>query len=299
MFWYCYDSSRQPLGAGSLGIVYLGLRCDNQDRVAIKKINEAYIHNALIRALVRYEASMVFVHPKIVKMIGLCEQANGAIYLICEYVPGITMADRANQLEVASQDEKIRQITEDICAILPALEHMHDLGFIHRDIKPSNMMIDNSSNVKLMDLGIAIPMHMTQYGGLREFVGTPEYASPEQVQCNPCDERSDIYSLGVTMYELITGENPFRGATKEDTFYRQLQFPLPANETIPDALYAIIEKATNKLPEQRYASIGELHQDLLDYLNNSKNCKKFDVDIDIFVYIIIGIVIITLFFILI
>jgi serine/threonine-protein kinase len=246
---------------------------------------------------------MVFDHPKIVRMIGLCEQRDGSVYLLCEYVPGITMADRASQLEVASRGEKIRQITEDICSILPALEHMHKLGYIHRDIKPSNMMVDNSSNVKLMDLGIVAPMHMTQYGS-REFVGTPEYASPEQIQCLPCDQRSDIYSLGVTMYELLTGTSPFRGETKEDTLYRQLQSPLPSNENIPDRLYKIIERATNKLPEQRYTTVEELKHDLTSYLNSDGESSKlgketFGFDTELLLYIIIiGIVVIALFFLL-
>lgn len=301
--WYCYDSSRPPLGAGSLGVVYLGFRCDNQERVAIKKIHEAYVNNAQIRSLVYYEASMVFDHPKIVKMIGLCENANGGLYLICEYVPGVTLADRARQLGVASHNERVRQVVEDISAILPALEHMHNMGFIHRDIKPSNIMVDNSSNVKLMDLGIAVAMHLTQYGSIREFVGTPEYASPEQVQCGYCDGRSDIYSLGVTMYELLTDANPLIGKTQEDTFYQQLQLPLPANDMIPDALYKIIEKATNKLPEHRYSTANEMNQALLDYLNqaqcpDTQNSKIVGFDIDVFILglVIVAIVVVVLFF---
>lgn len=267
--WYCYDSSRPPLGEGAIGIVYLGFRCDNQDRVAIKRINDNYVNNPVVRGMVRYEASMVFSHPNIVRIVGLCEGANGrgGMYLICEYVPGITFKDRAIQLSVVSQVNATRQVLEDVRALLPGLEYLHKKGFIHRDIKPSNMMIDNSANVKLMDLGTIIAVDQMLQNTQLEFVGTPSYASPEQVRCMPCDARSDIYSIGLVLYELLTGENPFDGSTRDEIFNKQLYMSLPQNDTLPSNLYDIIRKATNKNAEERFASVGELDAALSDYLD--------------------------------
>jgi len=290
--WYYYDSAKPPLGEGAIGIVYLGFRCDTQDRVAIKRVNNIYVDNPIVRQLVRYEASMVFDHPNVVKMIGLCEYSNGRgdMFLICEYVPGITFKDRATQLSVVSHKDATRQVIEDIRAMLPGLAYLHENGFIHRDLKPSNIMIDSASNVKLMDLGTVISMSQMQKAPQLEFVGTPSYASPEQVECKPCDVRSDIYSLGVVLYELLTGENPFSGSTREDSFHKHIYMPLPSHAALPSKLYSIIEKATSKNAEERYTSIGEFDMALADYLaqegNNSS--KVFKTIFPVVILIIIG-----------
>ncbi len=266
--WYCYDSSRPPLGEGSIGSVYLGFRCDNQDRVAVKRIKRNLVDNPVVRNFVRYEASMVFAHPNIIKMIGLCEYADGKgdMYLICEYVPGITFKDRAMQLAIVSHVDATRQVLEDVKALLPGLDFLHKRGFVHRDLKPSNIMIDNASNVKLMDLGtIILTDQMHKYAQL-EFIGTPSYASPEQIQCMPCDARSDIYSIGIVLYELLTGVNPFDGSSQDEIFHKHLYMTLPYNNRLSPELYQIIEKATRKKAEDRFASIGELDAALTDYL---------------------------------
>ncbi len=266
--WYCYDSSKPPLGEGSIGIVYLGFRCDNQDRVAIKRINSKFVNNPIIRGFVRYEASLRFTHPNIIKMIGLCEYTNGIgdMYLICEYIPGVTFKDRAIQLSVVSQVNATRQVLEDIKALLPGLEYLHSRGFVHRDLKPSNIMIDNSSKVKIMDLGTVILSDQMRRNTQLDFVGTPNYASPEQVQCMPCDARSDIYSIGVVMYELLTGENPFNGSSREEIFNKHLYMPLPPCNKLSPKLYSIIEKATRKNAEDRFSSVWELDVALTEYL---------------------------------
>ena len=270
--WYCYDSSKPPLGTGALGIVYIGFRCDNQDRVAIKKIHNDFVNNPVIRRIVRHEASLIFDHPNIIKMIGWCEYTNGIgdLYIISEYVPGVTFKDRAIQLSVVSQASATKQVLEDIKALLPGLEYLHTRGFVHRDLKPSNIMIDNSSNVKIMDLGTVVQSYQMHQHAMSEFVGTPSYASPEQVLGMPSDARSDIYSIGVVMYELLTGENPFNGTSREEIFHKHLYMPLPPNDKLPLKLYKIIEKATHKNVTRRYSSTGELDAALTDYLAHAE-----------------------------
>lgn len=272
--WYCYDSTGYTLGDGAMGVVYLGFRCDNQDRVAIKKVKDKYAGNRLIRECARNEALITISHPNIVKMIGYCEYAPdyGPIYILSEYIPGITFEDHVKKrLSVLPVEERIRRIISDMLPILSAVQYLHDNGIVHRDIKPSNLMIDSTSQVKLMDLGVSIPLRDITTNAY-EFVGTPEYAAPELIPSSGiervADARVDIYAVGVTLYELFVGVNPFAGSSYDETLYRQLYWELPENSVLPAKLFAIIKKATEKKPELRYGTIAEMHDELSRFLQN-------------------------------
>lgn len=277
--WYYYDYTSQPLGEGAMGSVYLGFDCTNQDRVAIKRVKDEYAEIAQVRDCARREASLRFLHPNIVRMIGLCEYAygHGPMFILSEYIAGITFDVHVRmRLSLLPGEERIVRIVEHIRPVLSALQYLHNNGVIHKDIKPSNIMIDNRSCVKLMDLGVANSFrnearHM--YG----FIGTPQYAAPEQIADAGAeavvDPRTDIYSFGVTLYELITGCNPFNGASEAETLHNRRNKELPKNDAIPPRLFAVIARATAKDPDARYRSALEMDAGLEHYLSEAKGPK--------------------------
>ena len=148
--------------------------------------------------------------------------------------------------------------------VLDALEYIHSKGVVHRDIKPSNIMIEHGSNVRLMDLGIA-RMNSGNNFSLLGFIGTPQYSAPEQILRDKSESNdslqicaaTDIYALGVTMYELITGVNPFKSDRDAETLTRQIKDILPADKKIPSKLLAVLRKATDKSVLNRYQTANE------------------------------------------
>ena len=259
--WFCYDPSQKPLGKGSMGTVYMGYQVNNCTPVAVKRVNDYYANNATIRARAKQEASLAFRHQNLIEMIGYCEYApnEGPIFLISKYVSGENIDDfLKSNIDPASRTEKTCNA---ICQVLNALEYVHSRGVIHRDIKPSNIMVEQGYNVRLMDLGIARMNDgnsFSRYG----FIGTPQYAAPEQilrektgtVQINAS---TDLYALGVTFYELLTGKNPFDSQTEVDTLTRQLRESLPNDKVIPKKLMEVIWKATEKEQSKRFQSAVE------------------------------------------
>lgn len=278
--WFCYDYKLQPLGQGALGIVYLGFDCNSHQRVAIKKIRDEYTNNRYVRQSARAEASKIFYHPNIVHTIGLCEenQHNGAMYIISEYIPGVTFESFVRtRLNNLSKTERIVRIVSEMRQILDALKYLHNLGILHKDIKPSNIMIDSVLRVKLTDLGISEAYHK-QIRTIKEFIGTPQYAAPEMIPesgiSSPIDARTDLYAFGVTLYELITGFNPFAGATNDETLHNQLCRVLPENSELPRKLFKILEKATAKEPDKRYQTATEFDNALVEFLIYAQSKNK-------------------------
>ncbi len=260
--WYCYNPYEPPLGSGAMGDVYKGYRCKNGALIAIKKVKDAYANNIQIRQRAKQEASLAFRHPNLVEMIGYCEYApdHGPIFILSNYVQGENIDDYVKSLgDVVGRVEKICSA---ICSVLNALDYVHSRGVIHRDIKPSNIMVENGSNVRLMDLGIARMNGGNKFSSFG-FIGTPEYSAPEQllreqngmaVQINAT---TDIYELGITFYELLTGENPMACAEEAMTLTKQMKEPLPASDKIPRKLMQVIWKATEKEQSARYQTALE------------------------------------------
>lgn len=275
--WYYYDSNSIPLGKGAMGTVYLGFSCDSNQRIAVKRVKDIYANNKMIRERAKLEASLSFSHPNLVQMIGLCEYNSdtGPIFILSGYIAGITLETHVReQLNNLSPNERVKKISHEICLVLDALQYLHSRGVVHRDVKPSNIMLENGSNVKLMDLGIARMNGGNKYSSYG-FIGTPQYAAPEQIlrdgKNTEINAQTDIYATGITFYELLTGVNPFKTEIEADVLSRQMSMKLPYDKKIPKRLYKVILKATEKTPNKRYKSATEFKFAIIEALDPNKN----------------------------
>ena len=269
--WYCYNPKEQPLGSGAMGDVYRGYRCKDGSVIAVKKVKDAYANNKMIRERARQEASLAFRHPNLVEMIGYCEWSpeSGPIFILSHFVHGEDIDKYARKFD--QSPNRVEKICNAVCSVLDALDYVHSRGVIHRDIKPSNIMIENESNVRLMDLGIARMNGGNKFSSFG-FIGTPEYSAPEQmlreqngsnVQINAT---TDIYELGITFYELLAGKNPMSCPSEAETLTKQMKEPLPSSDRIPRKLMKVIWKATEKEQSKRYQTALEFKQAIKDAL---------------------------------
>lgn len=260
--WYCYNPADEPLGSGAMGTVYLGYRCRNGEKIAVKRVKDRFANNKMIRERARQEASLAFRHQNLVEMIGYCEYApeHGPIFILSKFVSGMQVDEYVDKYFKDSPD-RVEKICNIIYPVLDALDYVHSRGVIHRDIKPSNIMIENESNIRLMDLGIARMNGGNQFSAFG-FIGTPQYSAPEQITRDKnnsvqINASTDIYELGITFYELLTGENPFDTPTETETLTKQMKEALPGNEKIPRRLMQVIWKATEKEQEKRYQTAAD------------------------------------------
>lgn len=246
------------LGEGGMGVVYRAT--DNIEReVAIKALH-AHLTRDESR-LQRFRSEAVALgrlhHPNIATLFALHEQ-NGAYYMVMEFVQGETLEDLVKRNGALP----LKTALELFCDALRGFEHAHARGVIHRDIKPSNLMLSRDGTVKITDFGIARMAgsgRMTQTGKL---IGTLEYMSPEQVRGLEQDARSDIYSLGILLFELVTGRIPFSSTSDFDLMRAQLEDAAPPARTfvadLPPALDAVLQKSLAKDPNARFQSVGEM-----------------------------------------
>lgn len=274
--WYYYDPNSTPLGDGAMGTVYIGYSCSSNQRIAVKRVKDIYANNKMIRERAKQEASLSFSHPNLVQMIGLCEvnPNYGPIFILSGYIAGITLDTHVKeQLNLLPQEDRIEKISNEVCKVLDALQYLHSRGVVHRDVKPSNIMIENGSVVRLMDLGIARLNGGNKYSSYG-FIGTPQYAAPEQIlrdsDNTEINAQTDIYALGVTYYELLTGKNPFQTKVEAEILSRQIKMKLPHDKKIPRSIYNVILKATEKVPSKRYKSASEFKFAILDALQRSR-----------------------------
>lgn len=268
--WYCYDPTSSPLGSGAMGTVYMGYRVKDGARMAIKRVKDSYSNNPMIRERAKQEASLAFRHHNLVEMIGYCEYTptNGPIFLVSKFVSGKNIDDYAK--EFLNGSDRVEKICHAVFQVLDALEYVHSRGVIHRDIKPSNIMVEDDSNIRLMDLGIARMNDgnkFSQYG----FIGTPQYSAPEQIlrdknRTVQINAATDLYALGITLYELLTGDNPFDADTEVDTLTRQMRESLPAHEAVPKRVMTVIAKATEKEQSKRFQTATEFREALKEAL---------------------------------
>jgi len=251
-----------------MGIVYQGFDPVIGRTVAIKTmltegLTPAEFEDFKARFQREAQAAGILNHPNIVTVYDFGED-NGVLYLAMEFLEGKSLQDIVEEEGVLAP-ERIIPIYEQVCA---ALDEAHSHKIIHRDVKPANIMILHSGLVKVTDFGIAkiLSTGMTQAG---QILGTPNYMSPEQVRGRQIDGRSDLFSLGVILYELVTGEKPFAGQNITTVIYRIVnENPIPPREldaTIHPGLSYVIQKALAKNPDERYQTCRELAEDLKNY----------------------------------
>ncbi len=258
------------LGRGSMGVVYRGFDPIIGRTVAIKTmLTEGLPPGEFEEFKARFQreaqAAGVLGHPNIVTVYDFGED-QGILYLAMEFLEGKSLQKLVEEQNVLPI-ETIIPIYEQVSS---ALDRAHEHKIVHRDIKPANIMILASGLVKVTDFGIAkmMSLGMTQAG---QILGTPNYMSPEQVKGRPVDGRSDIFSLGVILYELVTGEKPFGGQNITTVIYKIMnENPIPPREldaTIHPGLSYVIGKALAKNPDERYQTCRELIEDLRNYKN--------------------------------
>ena len=259
------------VGAGGMGEVYRAHDPSLDRRVAIKLLPPETAADPKSRQRLRHEAMAVAAidHPYICKIFEIGEDAT-ALFLVMEYVPGDTL-DRRLAAGRLPLPEALRLAGE----IAEALEEAHARGFLHRDLKPANIMVTPPGHVKVMDFGLAkrvedLPEHdaatreltakaLTAHGAI---VGTPDYMSPEQVKGLALDRRSDLFSFGVILAEMISGRHPFRRPSVGETLSSVLREPADLGEDIPQNVMAVLQRLLAKNPEDRYESAADVRADL-------------------------------------
>lgn len=261
------------LGFGGMSEVHLARDQRLHRDVAIKVLRADLARDPSFYLRFRREAqnAAALNHPAIVAVYdtGEAETESGPLpYIVMEYVDGVTLRDMVHNDGPLAEQRAI-EIIADACQ---ALNFSHQHGIIHRDVKPANIMISKTNAVKVMDFGIARALadsgNMTQTAAV---IGTAQYLSPEQARGEPVDARSDVYSLGCVLYEILTGEPPFVGDSPVAVAYQHVrEDPVPPSQRKPGlspGLDAVVLKALAKNPDNRYQTAAEMHADLIRVYN--------------------------------
>jgi serine/threonine-protein kinase len=254
----------EQLGVGGMAEVFLGRDTRLGRDVAIKLLRNEFVGDPTFIARFRREAQSAAAlnHPNIVSVYDTGDD-DGVPFIVMEYVEGSTLRDCLRS-EGRLDPQHALEVVADVCA---ALDYSHEAGIVHRDIKPANVMLNPSGTVKVMDFGIARAVTSQTMTQTAAVIGTAQYLSPEQARGEHVDARSDIYSTGCLLYELLTGTPPFSGDSPVAVAYQHVRedAPLPSSKAreLSPAVDAVVMKALAKNPGNRYQSAGEMRDDLL------------------------------------
>ncbi len=255
----------EELGKGGMGKVYKALDTEIKEKVALKLLSPEIAADERIIERFRNELKFArkIAHRNVCRMYDLSKEEE-TYFITMEYVAGEDLKStiaRVGQLSVG----KAVYIAKQICE---GLSEAHHLGVVHRDLKPQNVMLDKEGNARIMDFGIARSIKARGITGLGVMIGTPEYMSPEQAEVKEVDHRSDIYSFGIILYEMLTGRVPFEGETPLGIAMKHKsempKDPKELNSQIPEALNRLILKCLEKNKEKRYQSAGEILSELIN-----------------------------------
>lgn len=255
----------KKIGLGGMGAVYRAVRESDQATVAVKILAPKVLAQKTVIERFKREARSAaeLDHPNVVAAFDLGEE-QGLYYFTMEYVDGPTVGRTMRKRKRIPEPDAIRVALD----VVAALEHASHIGLVHRDVKPDNIMVTRAGKVKLCDFGLSKPL---QYDGpaltapgLR--VGTPSYMAPEQIQSTILDSRSDIYSLGATVFHLVTGQRPFPRKSSFEVMAAHVKDPLPhprsLNPKLSEGFCAVIFKMMTKDLDDRYQTFKELSTDL-------------------------------------
>jgi serine/threonine protein kinase len=262
----------QRIGSGGMGAVYKAEQPSMNRFVAIKVLHSRYMARGDLVSRFRREARAMsqLSHPNTARVYKYGQLDDGSLYFVMEYLEGRNLVQEVKGVGLVDPERAIK-IMLPVCA---ALDEAHRAGMIHRDLKPENIFLTNQGGSedfpKVLDFGLAkvtekqmgsmSMMHLTQQGAV---FGTPEFMSPEQATGSELDRRSDIYSLGLILYEMLTGKLPFDATNKRDIMFAQVKEPpIPLGKRTPEILFprgleAVIAKAIAKAPDDRYQSALE------------------------------------------
>ncbi len=254
----------EELGKGGMGKVYKVLDNEVNEKVALKLLNPEIAADE--KTIERFRNELKFArkigHRNVCRMYDLSKE-EGTYYITMEFVPGEDLKStitRVGQLNIGKAVSIAKQVSE-------GLAEAHRLGVVHRDLKPQNIMLDKEGNARIMDFGIARSLKAKGITGAGVMIGTPEYMSPEQAEVKEVDQRSDIYSLGVILYEMVTGRVPFEGETPLAVAMKHKsetpRAPKEVNSQISEDLSRMILRSLEKDKERRYQSAGEVHTELM------------------------------------
>lgn len=255
------------LGSGGMAEVYKTYQPGLNRYVAIKVMRSHLSANREFIARFQREALATgkLTHPNIVQALDF-DQDHGVYFMVMQFVNGPTLRDEFRIRQRQGSNFLLDEIARIYLALCGAIDYAHSRGMIHRDLKPGNVMINGEGQVLLTDFGIARLLGGTQFTATGAMTGTPAYMSPEQGRGAQIDERSDIYTMGVILYELVTGAVPFEADTPIATVMKHITEPLPMprkiNPNLPEAVEQVIVKAMQKEPDDRYPTAGTLAEAL-------------------------------------
>lgn len=261
----------RSIGEGGMANVYLGYDTILDRNVAIKVLrgdlsnDEKFVRRFQREAL----SASSLAHQNIVEMYDVGED-DGVYYIVMEYVDGKTIKQLLKKRGTLTLSEAIDIMSQ----LTDGMAHAHDSYIIHRDLKPQNIMIKDDGQIKITDFGIAMALNSTQLTQTNSVMGSVHYLPPEQASGKGCTIKSDIYSMGIIFYELLSGSLPFRGDNAVEIALKHMREPLPSlrdsNNAIPQSIENIIRKSTAKNPKNRYDSARSMHEDLLTALNDER-----------------------------
>lgn len=272
------------IGGGGMSNVYQAHDMILDRDVAIKILRYDFSNEEDLHRRFQREALSVtsLTHDNIVTIYDVGEDGD-IHYIVMEHVKGQTLKEYiADNAPV--QPAKAVTIMKQL---LSAIEHAHEHHIVHRDIKPQNILLDEEGNVKVTDFGIAMALSATSFTQTNSVLGTVHYLSPEQARGGTATRKSDIYALGIVLFELLTGQLPFKGESAVSIALKHLQAETPSvraiNAAIPQSLENVVLRATAKKPEDRYVSVKEMHAHIArsldtDYLNEPKYVPSVDDD---------------------
>ena len=261
----------RTIGEGGMANVYLAYDTILDREVAVKILrgdlagDEKFVKRFQREA----KAASSLNHPNIVEMYDVGED-DGNYFLVMEFVDGRTLKSLIKKRGALS----LTEVIDIMLQLTSGIAHAHDSYLIHRDLKPQNVLMLEDGRAKITDFGIAVALNSTELTQTNSVMGSVHYLPPEQANGGGASVKSDIYSLGILMYELLIGKLPFKGENAVEIAIKHMKEPIPSvrsqNESIPQSIENIILKACAKNPKNRYDSVNEMHEDLKNALNEDQ-----------------------------